>query len=359
MEHRLEEETVLRRYLLGESSMEERVSVEARLFLDDEYSSQLKAVEDELIDDYAYDELTAGEREEVESRLLSEPGRREDLRIARAFKRYLSQNENGVVTPPVAPADDSRPASDTKEDPSPPGKGFISFLASLFQRRPVVAYAFAAGALIILSVLIWSSLESPRRQGPSPQMQAQESTPQQSQPAEREQTGGELQRNQRPPEQRGDIAQRSDSIRHDGGSKEKVTNAGRRDIRPREARVPTQQTTTQVATFLVLPGGVVRGPGGSEKVTLPPGVGVVILRLPLVTTGDYQHYRATLQDESKIIYSRDDLKPEVDAELGQVVAVKIPASLLRPRRYQIKIGGVTAAGVARDLGSYTFQVEKP
>src|SRR5689334_7978401 len=101
MKQHLEEEAGLRRYLLGELTTEERVSVEARLFLDDEYLSQLKAVEDELVDDYAYDELAESEREKVKARLLSEPGRREDLRIARAFKRYLSQYEREPVTPPV------------------------------------------------------------------------------------------------------------------------------------------------------------------------------------------------------------------------------------------------------------------
>src|ERR1051326_2924732 len=147
MKQHLEEEAELRRYLLGESTPEERVSVEARLFLDDEYLSLLKAVEDELIDDYAYDELIESEREKVKSRLLSEPGRREDLRIATAFKRYLAQEGKKPVTPSIAPAADNRPASDTKEGPSPPRKGFISLLASLFQRRPVVGYALAASAL--------------------------------------------------------------------------------------------------------------------------------------------------------------------------------------------------------------------
>ena len=37
MKQHLEEDTELRRYLLGEATLEEQVSVEARLFLDDEY----------------------------------------------------------------------------------------------------------------------------------------------------------------------------------------------------------------------------------------------------------------------------------------------------------------------------------
>jgi hypothetical protein len=358
MKQYLEQDAELRRYLLGESTLEERVSVEARLFLDDEYRSQLKTVEDELIDDYAYGELAESERERVKSRLLSKPGRREDLKIARAFKRYLSQNEDELVTPPVAPTADDRPASDTKELP-PVRKGPASFLASLFQRHPVVGYALAAAVIIILSAVIWFSLESARRQGRSPQLQAQQPTPQQSRPSEREQPGGEPQANQSTPERDVGVAQRGGRTQNDAGGGEKDTHSGRREVNSRESPTRPRQTPTQVATFLVFPGGVVRGPGSSDKVTLSADIGAVILRLPLVAKGDYQHYRATLREDGKAIYSRAELKPEVDAEVGQVVAFKVPANLLRTRSYRIKLAGVTAAGQSMNLSTYTFEVERP
>ena len=101
MKQQLEEEAKLRRYLLGELAPEERVAVEARLFLDDEYLSQLGDVEDELVDNYAHDELAPGEREKLAaSNLLSEPERREDLLLAQDLRRYISRE---VVTPAVVP----------------------------------------------------------------------------------------------------------------------------------------------------------------------------------------------------------------------------------------------------------------
>jgi hypothetical protein len=359
MKQHLEQEAELRRYLLGESTLEERVSVEARLFIDDEYRSQMKSVEEELIDDYAYDELPKSEREGVESRLLSKPGLREDLRIVRAFKRYLSQNEGELVTPPIAPPADDRPASDTKKLP-PVRKGPASLLVSLFQRRPVVGYALATAAvIIILSTVIWFSLESARRQGRSPQLQAQQPTPQQSRPVEREQQGGEPQANQSTPERDVDVARHGGRTQNGAGGGEKDTHSGRRDGNSRESPTRTHQTPTQVATFIVLPGGVVRGPGSSDKVKLSADIGAVILRLPLVAKGDYQHYRATLREDGKSIYSRAELKPEVDAEVGQVVAFKVPANLLRTRSYRIKLAGVTPTGQSMNLSTYTFEVERP
>lgn len=358
MEKHLEQDAELRRYLLGESTLEERVAVEARLFLDDEYLSQLKAVEDELIDDYAYDELAESERERVKSSLLAKPGRRADLRIARAFKRYVSQHEDELVTPPVAPAADDRPAADTKELPSV-SKGPNSFLASLFLRRPVVGYALAAAPIIIISAVVWFSLEPARRPHLSPQMQAQQPTPQQSSPGAREQQGGELQANQSSPEQGGDVAQREGRTQNDAGGGEKDVHAGRRDGRAHELSPQTRQTPTTVATYLVLPSGVVRGPGRADKIALSPDVGFVILRLPLIAKGDYRHYKATLKKGDKVIFAQTELKPEVDAEVGQVVAFKVPAKLLRPRSYEIKLGGVTAAGQFINLTTYTLPIERP
>jgi anti-sigma factor RsiW len=82
------QEDELRRYLLDDLTPGERLEVEERLFLDEEYLRMLRATEDELLDEYVYDEMTADERGKVETRFL--PGWREDLRLARALKRYAS-----------------------------------------------------------------------------------------------------------------------------------------------------------------------------------------------------------------------------------------------------------------------------
>lgn len=363
MKQHLEEGAELRKYLLGELTLEESVSVEARLFLDDEYSSQLKAVEDELIDAYADDELTASERAKVGSRLLPQPGRREDLRLTRAIKRYVSDDP---FPPPVisAPADlrsnaDADPAPGPQEPAKPRGEGPFSFMSSLFARRPAVAYAFAAAAaVVILSAFIWFSLESLRGGGRPSDLRAQEPTPQPSKPNESTQPGGELQANQQPAGQGGDAPRRENPTRNDPARVEKEERAGRRE-EPANENAPTPRpATARVATYLILPGGVVRGPGGAEKVTVSSEVEVVILRLPVVVNGDYQSFRATLRDGGRVIHTQAGLKQEVDAKLGKLAVFEVPAKLLRGRRYEIKLGGVTADGQTRDLTTYTVPVER-
>ena len=54
MKYSLEEELILKRFLLGELSPSEQSDIEERLFADPQYFSQFRAAEDDLIDEYLY-----------------------------------------------------------------------------------------------------------------------------------------------------------------------------------------------------------------------------------------------------------------------------------------------------------------
>src|SRR5215213_11544140 len=90
MKEDVEQEAELRRYLLGQLSLEEQVLIEQRLFLDSEYAQLVKSVEDDLIDDYVRDDLTEAEREEFGNRFLNRPEYSDDISIAQALDRYLA-----------------------------------------------------------------------------------------------------------------------------------------------------------------------------------------------------------------------------------------------------------------------------
>jgi hypothetical protein len=357
MKQQLEDEAELRQYLLGELAQEERVLIEKRLFLDGDYLLQLKAVEDDLIDDYAYDELTASEREKFETHLISKPGRQEDLRIAKALKRYIASDAE-LVAPPIA-SDAPSAAGEVRKHSWPGG---ISFLPDLFMRRPVAGSALAAVALVVLSLIIWFSVESLReKDDPARRMQAQESTPQPTKPPEQQQLdpGKILQPKEQPADEGREVVAQEGAPRKDakGGEKEKL--AERRAGQQSKSTPPTPRTPAQVATFLILPGGGVRGEGQTGKVRFSSDVGTVILRVPLVTENDYHSYHATLQTGGgRALHTHPGLQPEIDAEYGSVIVFKVPAKLLRPGSYQVKLGGVNAAGQTQDIKAYPFQVEK-
>jgi hypothetical protein len=366
MKQHLEDETELRRYLLGELALKERVLIEEQLFLDDNYLLRVKAVEDDLIDDYVYDELTAGEREKFETHFLDKPGGRDDLRIAAALKRYISSETGAAETEAHDPAPGTFLSAANPSGVAPrPARGRESFFASLFGRRPVVGFSFAAAALIILSVIVWFAVDSATRQDRERPLQAQDSAPPQTTPVERQQNTSPVNSpvNAGDPDEAVETAERQDTKR--GGTEEDDRRraeqarqqAGRtRDLSPTPRQ--TRQTPTRVVAFLLLPGGSVRGGGASNNVEVSSDVGTVILRLPLAGRDEYDSYRATLQTGGRTTRTWAGLKPETDAEFGQVVPLQVPASLLRQQSYQIKLSGITATGQTRNLTSHTFQVER-
>src|SRR2546423_14996289 len=84
------DEKLIRSYLLGGLSSEERTRFEERLLADDAYFQQLLCVEEDLIDDYLAGKLTAQERAQFDAGFLNAPERRQDLRFAKAFKQYVA-----------------------------------------------------------------------------------------------------------------------------------------------------------------------------------------------------------------------------------------------------------------------------
>ena len=370
MKQHLEDETELRRYLLGELTLKERVLIEERLFLDDDYLLRVKAVEDDLIDDYVYDELTASEREKFETHFLDKPGGRDDLRIAKALKHYIASETEAAesAAPDPAPGTFLSAANAGDIAAQPPAKKRGSFFAWLFGRRPVVGFSFAAAvALIILPVIVWYATDSATRQERERQLQAQDSTPRPTQPVERGHSPSPV----NSPVNAGDNGEASETAKQQdtkrGGTEEdakRVAEQSRRqtgrtgDKSPPPRQSQTRQTPTRVVAFLLLPGGVARGGGASNNVQISADVGTVILRLPLAGRDDYKTYRATLQTGGRTTRTWAGLKPETHAEFGQIVAVKVPATLLRQQNYQIKLSGLTATGQVRNLTSHAFQVER-
>ena len=82
------QQQLLRRYLLGVTlAAAQRRGVEERLLTDDDFCEEFEAAEDELIDQYLCDELSAAERARFERNFLSTTERRQKLTLARALNR--------------------------------------------------------------------------------------------------------------------------------------------------------------------------------------------------------------------------------------------------------------------------------
>jgi type II secretory pathway pseudopilin PulG len=99
-ERQHEDEVLLRRYLLGQTSEEEQLMLEQRLLSDQEYFDQLLRSEEELTDEYARNEMVGHDRKRFEEYFLSSPERREGVAFAQALNRYLSKHKQQVPATP-------------------------------------------------------------------------------------------------------------------------------------------------------------------------------------------------------------------------------------------------------------------
>jgi hypothetical protein len=85
-----EVQTRLRLYLLGQLAEDLREAIETELLENDDLFEELLIAEDELVDGYLGEKLSANERTAFEHNFLATPERIGKLRFARAFNRHLS-----------------------------------------------------------------------------------------------------------------------------------------------------------------------------------------------------------------------------------------------------------------------------
>jgi hypothetical protein len=350
MKQHSEDDIHLKRYLLGELAQEERVVIEERLFLDPEYLLRLQTVEDELIDDYVYDELPLNDRQLFETNVLSRPGRDEDLRIAKALKKYTLAAAGPAVVPLAAVPLKARP---------PAGSGKISFLKPLLQRRPVLSFSLAAAALIIISVFIWFAVMSMRGSDrPSPIL-AQDPTPRPTGPVERQQHQEEpnnTQANGNSSGEREQHVERQVTVPDaDAEKKQKSEQVARQAAGSRNSTASVKKPPARTVAFVLLPGSIVRGGDNPNEIALASNVGTVILKMPLLQKDSYPHYSATLQTGGRTLLRWTGLKSKV-AESFKMVPVRVPARVLSRQSYQIKLSGISDDGQIHDLRTYSFQV---
>ena len=116
----------LRLWLLGLLPEQESRSLEERLITDSELYDEVFIVEEELIDDYIADRLSADERKAFESFFMNSPERQEQFSIANALRVYIGD------------------AKETETQSLPEVK----------RRWPFAAISLAAAALVIVA-LVW------------------------------------------------------------------------------------------------------------------------------------------------------------------------------------------------------------
>lgn len=335
MKQVIEEDLILRRFLLGDLSRDEQGEVEERLFSDPDYFRQFRAAEDELIDEYLYGDLTQGERDRFENYFLTTPERRESLRIARALRQYIVENGAGTAAE-WAEAEDA---------PPPPKKSFFDILRV---RGPALRFSMAAAAVVVVAALLLLMYAALRKGPDSPSQASREDarpSPQQAAPGD----SGQPDRGQvaQSPPFPGDTPPRRDGAavpRNEDGSK---------------AARPPRQRPASVYSLLILPLRRLRGEeGGVQEVRLPAEAAVLNLQVPLVEEAGFRVYQLALKtDDGREVKSWSNLSP-VKGGAGQVISVNIPVKALERRKYDLTLSGVSDGAALRTVSTFHFQITK-
>jgi hypothetical protein len=88
-------------YLLGQMSEEESEQFEDECFAQKHWPSQVKLIEEELIDAYLHHDLSSEQRELFERNYLTTVTRQERVRVVAALLRQVCQRDDVVVEQPV------------------------------------------------------------------------------------------------------------------------------------------------------------------------------------------------------------------------------------------------------------------
>jgi hypothetical protein len=87
----VEDEELIRSYLLGSVSSYDRARVEIRIMLSRDYAEGVEIIEDELIDEYVAGELVGVDLARFVGLFMLHPGRLFKVRFARALAAYVQR----------------------------------------------------------------------------------------------------------------------------------------------------------------------------------------------------------------------------------------------------------------------------
>jgi hypothetical protein len=319
----IEDERLIRQYLLGALSEEGQAKVQDRLLCDRQFFDRLVVEENELVDDYLRGALTKQSEEKFESYFLASPERRQKLRFAKALKKRVS--EEALSKPRI--------------------EGSLR-RKHLFGLKGFSLPSFAAGAVAALIFVVgaWVAMENARlRRQIDNARSAQAEWLERAQQSERR-LSDEKQRNQ-------ELAQEIERERSHSSELE------REAWRLKQAREAGRAGISEGVVSLALMPGLSREGDQSNQLEIPQGTSRVRLELYPEKVG-HKNYRAELRTrEGKPIWSRNGLKLRKTASGDQVI-VNLPAAILTVGDYVLMMRGVEGAEIQERAGTYYFRIVK-
>jgi len=327
-------EKLINRYLLGELPEEQQVEIEDRAFSDQEFMAIITAAENDLIDEYVREQMSAADQGRFESRFLASESRRKRVEFARALTQLLDETR---VTERETRKVSAAPVS------------WREALAAFFNGlNPVGRLALTAATLLILVGGAWLITQTLTLRSQLNQLQAQRSSQQNNQQTLEQQVESERRRND---ELSAQLNQEKQQRAQSDESLRQLSESVKQQQQPNEA------PRSIIASLALLP-GISRGATTQPKLILPPNASVARLQIGIEPEEDYQSFGVELRTANgRPVWMRDALTAR-SSRGGRSVRLTLPASALLPGEYELRLKGVPETGPPEDVGFYYFQVMK-
>ena len=312
------------RYLLGKLPDSEAARLEERYFTDDAVFDDVEIAEDELIDAYVRDRLSAEDRKQFETKLLS------SKRIAERveFARLLSQSGFSL---PV----DKEPEK-------------VSWWAGLFSASwaPNSALSAAlAGVLLLLVVGIPGSIAWMRLRNESKRLDIERAAIEQ----QKQQLAQEIAERQ----------SKTNQLATDLQTANEQQNRLQQQLQALEeqlARQTRQPGVSALASTLLFPYST-RSPGQANELIVAPSASSIQLKLAL-EADDYASYQATIGSSvNENLLTKQGLKPRRSGQ-DRIVVLQFPSRRVSSGEYLVRVSGRTPSGTYEHVADYRVRLSK-
>jgi hypothetical protein len=306
-----DEEQIIRSYLLGDLSEEEKLRVEARYFTDSDFYEQVLAVENELKYDYAEGDLSGEERRSFEDRFLKSRESQRGAEMAGLLLKKISE-----AAPPVVRSSSNRWPT--------------RLMSAIRFQSPVAQYALIALTLAMAATSVWFIYRIVYLRSELERAEVARARD----------------------EERMESLLTEERARSHQLAEELERERNKQASPPGEIEKPVAIPVVSVA----LKPGLEREGGKVKKLQLQPEVEQVRIQLDVRAEGEYQSFRASLQTaDGEEIWSRSRLKTKITPS-GRFVFLALDAAVLDAGDYAIILKGVTADGAIEDAGDYYLTI---
>lgn len=298
------QESLMRRYLLGDLPEAEQLALEAEFFADGNLLERMQDIETDLADEYVRGLLSRAEQRQFERHYLTTPAHRERV----AFARELLRAANEQALPHFVPPKESV---------------WEKLLAAL--RAPQFAFGAAVtAAVLLIAGIVWLKYQQAGWQ---------------QQLARTETERADERRRLRELETQ--LAEQNERNAELGAELERL-----------RAESSKPAVSPSLFSFILLSG--VRG-GEQQTLKIPPGTNQIRLQMKIETEA-YRRYLANLRPVDGGQSWNPGPVSAVTGKSDTTVSVKVSANKLSPGDYILTLTGVDATGSTEEINRYSFRV---